>query len=249
MGISIAITGKGGTGKTVLATLLIRILSEECGLKVLAIDADSASSLPYTLGVKVEKTISQLRKETVGYNRDRGELDQMPVAEYMKKIVTHGKGFDLLAMGRPEEPGCFCAVNDLLKYGIGALSEDYDVVVIDGEAGPEQLNRRVLTSLDYLIIVADMSFRSFQTAKGIQQIASNSKDGIKVEHSGIVLNRVRKDTEKDQRFQDLEVLGFIQEDPILNAFDREGTSLFQLPPNAPVMNSVRAILAKALSQK
>lgn len=248
MGISIAVTGKGGTGKTVLATLIIRILAKERGLRVLAIDADSASSLPYTLGIEVTKTISQLRQESAAYNRDRKELDRVPIIELMKGLVTHGDGFDLLAMGRPEEPGCFCAVNELLRYGIDALADEYDIVVIDGEAGPEQLNRRVLTDIDFLFILADMSFRSFQTAKAIQGIATQADGGISVAHSGIVLNRVRKESEKETFLKDLEVIGFIPEDPTLNDFDREGKSLFSLPDNAVVLQAVRQVLRTAMSR-
>ena len=246
MGISIAVTGKGGTGKTVVATLLIRILAKECHLKVLAIDADSASSLPYTLGLSPDKTISQLRKELIAYNTNTKEIDHKPTEEILKEIIVHGDGFDLLAMGRPEEPGCFCAVNNLLKYGIDSLCDDYDIIIIDGEAGPEQLNRRVMSKIDYLFTIADMSYRSFQTAKGIQEIARKSEAGIEVEHPGIILNRVRNDSELMSYLDDIEVLGSIPEDGLLNQFDREGKSLMDLPAAADVMNAVRAILAKTI---
>lgn len=145
---SIAITGKGGTGKTAVATLLIKHLTKRFP-KVLAIDADSAMSLPYTLGIKVEKTVSDIRSELMGSQQARQVLlESGPTKMVMRNILAHGQGFDLLAMGRPEEPGCYCAVNDLLRYGIDTLIADYDVAVIDGEAGPEQLNRRVLRSID-----------------------------------------------------------------------------------------------------
>lgn len=247
MGISIAITGKGGTGKTVVATLLIRLLSRECKLKVLAIDADSASSLPYTLGLDVKKTISQLRKEVTGYNNTTKEIDHQPIEDLLKPLITHGPGFDLLAMGRPEEPGCFCAVNNLLRYGIDALVDDYDIVIIDGEAGPEQLNRRVMSKIDYLFTIADMSYRSFQTAKGIQEIAKKSEDGIQVDHPAIILNRVRESNESIDYLDDIEVIGNIPEDSTLNKYDRDGRSLLDLPDDAPVVKAVREILVKAIT--
>ena len=249
MGISIAVTGKGGTGKTVLATIMIRILAQECGMRVLAIDADSASSLPYTLGVKVEKTISQLRKDSSGYNSVEKKIDRRPVEEMIRPLVVHGKGFDLLAMGRPEEPGCFCAVNSLLRYGIDNLVDDYDVVIIDGEAGPEQLNRRVMSKLDYLFTIADMSYRSFQTAKGIQEIARKSEGEIRVEHAAIVLNRVRDKSECIDYLDDIEVIGYLPEDATLNKFDRDGISLLELPMDAPIVNAVREVLVHALGKK
>ncbi|NLH02256.1 MAG: AAA family ATPase, partial [Clostridiales bacterium] len=149
---SIAVTGKGGTGKTVVSTLIIRFLAERFPGKVLAIDADSAMSLCYTTGLKVDKTVSQLRSELLGMRQARDQLNNGPTKDLMRTILAHGNGFDLLTMGRPEEPGCFCACNELLRFGIDTLADDYDYVVIDGEAGPEQLNRRVMKSVDCLLV-------------------------------------------------------------------------------------------------
>ncbi|GAA0182973.1 AAA family ATPase [Clostridium sediminicola] len=245
---SIAITGKGGTGKTVVATLLIRILAERYKNKVLAIDADSAMSLPYTLGTKVNKTVSELRKGLIGKDQLRNNLNNAPTKEMMREILSHGDGFDLLTMGRPEEPGCFCAVNELLRYGIDTLLGDYEVSIIDGEAGPEQLNRRVLKSIDVLLVVADMSARSLETAAGIIKVAQGGEDGIQVKQAGLVLNRVRNDEPEEEIIKKigLDVFGCLPEDELVNSFDRDGKSLLELPMDSACPMAVREILKKII---
>lgn len=169
---SIAITGKGGTGKTMVATMMIKELKKSFKGKLLVIDADSAMSLPYTLNIPVtKKTVSQLRADITG----PGMVKDQGIDVWMESVVMHADGLDMVVMGRPEAPGCFCSVNDLLKYAIGNLSEKYDLVIIDGEAGPEQLNRRVMSSIDMLLVVSDMSARSLETACGIMDVAKRGR--------------------------------------------------------------------------
>lgn len=245
---SIAITGKGGTGKTVVATTLIRLLSQRYPGRVLAIDADSAMSLPYTLGLTVQDTVSALRKRIMGKDQLRNESKDGPTREMMRNILTHADGYDLLVMGRPEEPGCFCAVNQLLRYGIDSLANDYDFVVIDGEAGPEQINRRVMRSIDVLLVVADMSARSLETAAGIIAVAQEQEDGVCVKQAGLVLNRVRDDRPDDSYLEKigLEVFAALPEDPIVNSYDRQGKSLLELPMDSPCPAAVASILKKLI---
>ncbi len=243
---SIAVTGKGGTGKTVVSTLLIRLLAERFPGRVLAIDADSAQSLCYTTGLKVEKTVSNLRSELLGMRQARSQLNDGPTKDLMRSILAHGEGFDLLTMGRPEEPGCFCACNELLRYGIDTLIDDYDYCIVDGEAGPEQLNRRVMKSVDMLLVMADMSARSLQTAAGIIEVANKGENNIDVKNAGLVLNRVRDDqpTEELLKKIGLEVYGQLPEDKFVNEYDREGKSLFDLPLDSPCPQAVREIIKK-----
>ncbi|MDR1321554.1 MAG: AAA family ATPase [Gracilibacteraceae bacterium] len=241
---SIAVTGKGGTGKTVLATLLIRLLAERFPGRVLAIDADSAMSLPYTLGLELKGTVSEVRKNIIGSREAKEKLNDGPTKSVMRGILTSGGGFDLLVMGRPEEPGCFCAVNELLRYGIDTLITDYEAVVIDGEAGPEQLNRRVLKSIDVLLVAADMSARSLETAAGIIRVANSYEDGLRVGRAGLILNRVRGDRPAEEvlRRIGLEIFGTLPEDDLLNEYDREGRSLLELPLDSPCPLAAREIL-------
>ncbi|WKY47526.1 AAA family ATPase [Eubacteriaceae bacterium ES3] len=245
---SIAITGKGGTGKTVVATTLIRLLSERFPGRVLAIDADSAMSLPYTLDLEIKDTVSNIRKGILGTDQLRNELNESPTKEMMRRILTHADGYDLLVMGRPEEPGCFCAVNALLRYGIDSLAGDYDFVIIDGEAGPEQINRRVMESIDMLLVVADMSKRSLETAAGIIEVARDQEDGIKVAEAGLVLNRVKDDQAANAFIKKtgLEIFATLPEDQLVNSFDREGKSLLELPIDSPCPMAVAEIIKKLI---
>jgi CO dehydrogenase maturation factor len=244
---TIAVTGKGGTGKTIIATLLLKELAGRLP-RVLAIDADSAMSLPYTLGLPVQSTVSDLRKDVVGAGQWKKEMDGQPSRSILRRLLVHGQGFDLLVMGRPEEPGCFCAVNELLRYGIDSLIEDYDLAVIDGEAGPEQLNRRVLKNIDVLLVLADMSARSLETAAGIIRVAQGREGDIRVGKAGLVLNRIRNDQPEDALIEKvgLEILGRVPEDATVNAYDRAGRSLLELPADSPVPEAVRRIVARIL---
>lgn len=247
--LTIAVTGKGGTGKTVLATLMIGMLAQRYPGQVLAIDADSASSLPYTLGIQIEKTVCDLRKGIVGSRELQSEIGATPTKEIMRSLLSAGNGFDMLAMGRPEEAGCFCAVNDLLKFGITMLADDYRITVIDGEAGPEQINRRVVESIDVLLVVADMSARSLETAGNILKAAQSAgEDGIDVKQAGLILNRVRNDRPADVLLKKigLEVYAALPEDGLVNAFDRENRSLLELPPDSPCPAAVRGLLKKII---
>ena len=241
---SIAVTGKGGTGKTMFATLMIKILSESAKGKILAIDADSAMSLPYTLGVSVEKTVSEMRKGIMGAGQMRKKMESGSMREFMRNAISPGEGFDLLAMGRPEEPGCFCAVNELLRYGIDTVIDDYDITIIDGEAGPEQLNRRVLKNIDILLVVADMSARSLETAGGIIKVAQDGENGIQVKRAGLILNRVRGDRPSEEMLEKigLEVWGSIPEDDTINEYDRSGKPLLEIPADSPCQLAVRKVL-------
>lgn len=243
-GKTIALTGKGGTGKSIVASLMIHMLARRHPGQVLAIDADSAMSLQYTLGIPVEKTVSAFRKEIVGLQQIKREMNDKPLGEVMRGLINHGEGIDLLAMGRPEEPGCYCTVNDLLRYGMDQLTQGYMITIVDGEAGPEQINRRVLGSIDTLLVVADMSVRSLETARGILSIAKKSADGIHVKQTGLILNRVRGDasvTELSERVG-VPVIGCIPEDAVLNQYDRDGKPLRLLPPDTPSVAAVQDIL-------
>ncbi len=247
-GRSIAVTGKGGTGKTMLATLMIKVLAESGNGKILAIDADSAVSLPYTLGMRVGKTVSDIRREIIEVPAVKRRIADQHIRTVMTSILGTGKGFDLLIMGRPEEPGCFCAVNELLRYGIDTLIQDYNITIIDGEAGPEQLSRRVLKSIDTLLVVADMSARSLQTANTIVKVA-RGRGNLKVERTGLIINRFRgkrSAVKKITQEMGLEILGYIPEDGNVNDYDALGKPLLEVPTESPSLKAVRRVLKQIM---
>ena len=244
----LAVTGKGGTGKTMLATLIIKLLAQRGDLKILAVDADSAASLPYALGMKVGKTVGELRQEIIEDPEVKRKIADQHIRTGVATLLEPGPGFDLLVMGRPEAPGCFCAVNDLLRYGVEILAQDYHITIIDGEAGPEQVNRRVVGSIDHLLVVADTSIRSLQTAKEIMRVAQ-AHGNIGVGRTDLIVNRFSSERaavkEAAQRM-DLEILGYIPEDDNIARFDNLGKPLIDLPPDSPSLLAVRQILGRVL---
>ncbi|MDO4555731.1 MAG: hypothetical protein Q4B70_11360 [Lachnospiraceae bacterium] len=245
-GKTIAVTGKGGAGKSIIASLMISQLAKQYPNEILAIDADSAMSLPYTLGIDVDQsgTITAMRRAIVGYSDVKKKMNNKPMREVIREVVHKGDGFDLLLMGRPEEPGCYCAVNDLLRHGMDMLVQDYKISIVDGAAGPEQINRRVLKDVDTLLVVSDMSARSLETARGIVEIALANENGISVRKAGLVLNRVRDDEPLHELVEKVgvPVIGKIPEDGILNKYDREGKTLRELPEDVPSVKAVQQIL-------
>jgi CO dehydrogenase maturation factor len=168
----------------------------------------------------------------------------------MGEGLSKGRGFDLLAMGRPEEPGCYCAVNELLRAGIDALAENYRYVIVDGEAGPEQLNRRVMKSIDYLLVVSDMSARSLGTAAEILRVARAQAGEIDVGKAGLMLNRVRGG-QPDKTLVEkagAPLLGWVPEDDELGEYDRLGKPLLDLPGGSPCVAAVRCALERMLDR-
>ena len=240
----IAVTGKGGTGKTALVAIMVKILARHNRLKLLAIDADSAISLPQTLGMKVDKTVSDIRWEIIEDPEARSKLADASIRTVIRSIVKQEGGIHLLVMGRPEGPGCFCAINDLLKYGIQTLSRDFAITIVDGEAGPEQINRRVLESVDTLIIVADASIRSMQTASSIRQVAQVG-EAAKFAKIGLVINRLtarNKAIIQAAQQLNLKILGYIPEDKNIAKYDLAGKPILRLPDTSPSVIAVENIL-------
>ena len=243
-GKTIAVSGKGGTGKTVLATLMIRCLADRKNISVLAVDADSAKSLPSTLGVPVDKTVSDYRQEIINNPDEKRRIADLHMGSVIRELVVSKPGFDLLVMGRPESPGCYCAVNDLLRYGIETLSSNYDITIIDGEAGPEQINRRVIRNLDSLVVMADTSLRSIRTAAEIMEVAK-IRDIVDVGRIGLVINkRSGADELADElrKKMDLNIWGYLPNDDNVSSFDLLDKPLLDIPADAPILAPVRKIL-------
>ncbi len=249
----VATCGKGGTGKTVSVALMARALSEAPGTgKLLLIDADPAMGLQSALGVKVERTMGEVRERIIrtargGRQEEKAELVDM--IDYMAlEALCETDRFSLLAMGRTETLGCYCPVNTLLRGAIEVLSKSFDTILIDGEAGLEQINRQVVSRLHTLLIVSDPTSRGLETAGLIRKMVQVDKV-MECEKLGLVLNRVRGDEKllKDAaRKLDLDVFGIIPFDEAIARHDLVGTPIIELPDCSPALAAYREIVEKHL---
>lgn len=193
MSYTIAITGKGGVGKTTLASLLVtRLIARGCA-PVLAVDADPNTCLDAALGLEVEKSIGTVREEARGMagrglaaGVSKREVLELRIAESM----VEAEQFDLIAMGRPEGPGCYCYANNVLKQAIAQIAQSYPYLVLDNEAGLENLSRRILGQVDLLVMVADPSKRGLETVERLHDLAKEM--AVRYQRLAIVINRLRR---------------------------------------------------------
>ena len=253
----LALVGKGGVGKTTICSAFVRILSEKYpDARILAIDADPAVGLSTALGVTVKETLDDLRLEIIekaaaGAGKEALEL----LGEVRYRIfdaLIETDRFAFLAIGRPEGAGCYCAVNAYLKEVIEMISRDFDFVVIDGEAGIEQVNRRVMEKVTHLFFVSDGSKKGLQVADAIHQVADEL---VQYEKCGMILNRVEDpelvigklcgpDGEGKGLVSGVPVLSVIPGDPAHARNDVLGKSIFELPKDSPVLTGAEEALEK-----
>ncbi len=223
---TIAIAGKGGTGKSTLAALIIRWLSGNRSRSILAVDADSNVNLNDLLGVRLKETVGAIREEMRTRISDLpGGMTKQQFLEYkIQASLVEGPDFDLIAMGRPEGPGCYCYANNLLQDILRTLAGNYDYVVIDNEAGMEHLSRRTSQAIDYLLIVSDATARGIATAGKISRLLRELETRIGRRY--LVLNRVSgplsNPVEAAIREENFALLATIPEDDTLLKMDREG---------------------------
>lgn len=243
----IAFAGKGGVGKTSLAALTVRLLTEaEPQAKILAIDADPAVGLSTALGVEVTHTLDDIRQRFIGSvegGDTRAAIEILNEAHYeITDSVVETERFAFLAIGRPESAGCYCKVNSFLRDVIKTIAEDFDYVVIDGEAGIEQVNRRVMETVTHLILVSDASKKGLSVIQSIREVAERL--GM-YHHAGAIVNRLKSETVKDLvDVGDIPLLGFVPEDNQLAMLDIEGCSLMELPEDAPTLAALKEALKK-----
>ena len=238
----IAVGGKGGVGKTFVSAILTKILKDKA--KLLSIDADPSLGLTYAFGIDAEqiKTIWDIRealKDGAGRKRLLGEHDP-PLKEVIReKVVVKRDGFDFLVMGRSEGPGCFCSINELLRYAIDSLAKEYEIVIVDCEAGLEQVNRRVLRNIDNLLLVSDPTVRGIQTVKYLSKIARNLSEkeelSIKVVFNMVEdINSVRRLAEQ----LDIPVIGYVPSDRTVKEYDLVGKSLLEFPTSSAAFQAL-----------
>jgi len=245
--VIIAVSGKGGTGKTLISSLLIRYLKGS-DRDILAIDADPDSNLPEALGIGVERTVGdvreELKKDTAAGNIPQG-ANKWDILDYkIMGSVIETPEFDLLVMGRPEGSGCYCAVNNMLRKIIETLSSSYDTIVIDTEAGLEHLSRRTTQNVDIMLVVTDTSKRGILTA---QRIGELSKElNISFNESYLIVNRVKPGKEdeilKKVSETGLKVIGTVYEDETVSEYDLEGRPLINLPDDSSACTAISKII-------
>ena len=243
----IAVAGKGGVGKTSISAAFVRLLAETYPDKrILAIDADPAVGLSTALGVEVRETLDDIRKSIVASVEDgapREAIELLSEARFrIFDTMVEERDFSFLAIGRPESAGCYCKVNAYLKEVINLLSRDFDYVVIDGEAGIEQINRRVMEKVTHLVLITDPSRKGTQVVSTIRRVADEL---VMYDRCGAIVNRV---TDPDMipyiHVEGTEILSVIPTDSAHAANDIRGLSVFDLPEDSPVMNGAREALEK-----
>lgn len=190
----IAVAGKGGVGKTTVVALLVEHLLRD-SRPVLAIDADPNSNLNVLLGFEYKETISDIREEAKKFSSvssSKSDFFNMRLEE----ILAEGDGVDLLVIGRPEGPGCYCAVNNILREYLSKLGKNYKFVVIDNEAGMEHLSRRTANNIDRLLLISDTTMVGVQSA--INAFGAAKKAGIKIKEVSLIINKTKSDLDKEK---------------------------------------------------
>lgn len=251
MGYTIAITGKGGTGKTTVAALSILSLVRHGRGPVLAVDADPNACLDALLGVRALKTVGGLReeaREAAGGNTGISGRDLLELR--IAESLVEADGFDLIAMGRPEGPGCYCYANNVLKGVLGKISGAYPLTVIDNEAGLENLSRRIVTRADLMVFVGDPSMRGLETIRRLHVLAAEMK--IEYGRCAVIVNRVRgnavpealtalRNTIRPHYMVEL------PDDDELAAWAERGESLWTLPSSNRVLRRTDAFMGMVMS--
>jgi CO dehydrogenase maturation factor len=239
---TIAVSGKGGTGKTTLCGMLVKYLLDKGKSPILAVDADANANLNEVLGVEVRSTIGEAR-EVMKKDVPTGMTKEVWFEYKVNEALTETNGYDLLVMGRPEGPGCYCAANTLARKYIDILSDNYRYVVIDNEAGMEHLSRLTTQDVNLLIIISDPSSRGVVTAGRIRDLVLEL--ALNIDRTVLIVNRSlgNLDPAIAQQAQalGLELGGTIPADERVSQFDLEGKPTFGLPADSSAVRSAREI--------
>jgi CO dehydrogenase maturation factor len=246
--LSIALAGKGGIGKTTLAALLVRALREAGVRPVLAVDADPNSTLAEALGVEAGTPLAVIREQgstpegspASGIGRARAVEDQV------QRAITEADGFDLIGMGRPEGPRCYCAVNHLLRRTLDELTRNYAAVIIDNEAGMEHLSRRTTNDVDLLLAVANPALPSARAARRIVDLSRELP--VAIGRRALVVNRVGPagippEVERELAGLEVERVLDVPQDDDLERAGAAGRDVFSLPADSPAVRAVGQLVA------
>jgi CO dehydrogenase maturation factor len=248
--MTIAVSGKGGSGKTTVAALLVKYLLSRGDGPVFAVDADPNSNLADQLGVEEYGTVGSIREE-LSANREplpAGMSKPDYVRYRIQETVTESRGFDLLNMGRPEGPGCYCYVNSLLRDYLDGRGRNYPYVVIDNEAGMEHLSRRTTRDVDLLLVVCDTTPVSLTAALRIGALA-RSLD-IRIRAIGALINRAEEVPQpviEKLKENGLPLLGAIPEDREVMTRASDGAPLLAVGGDSAAYRALARIFDGILS--
>lgn len=261
MTTTIALAGKGGVGKTTVAAMIIKYLANTQPGAILAIDADPSSNLNMVLGLDLEWTVGDIREGMLSKVKESllaggaamgsidGGITKREYIDYeIRSAIAEGDRVDLIAMGRSEGPGCYCAVNHNLREVVDAISKNYRYVIIDNEAGMEHLSRRTTRDVQHLIVASDPTQRGIVAAERIASFRHEMD--IRIENTYLVLNRLHGEMPEalQQRIghMDIPLLGIIPADGEMAAFEFSGRPLINLPDSSPVYTAVAQMMATIL---
>ncbi|MBA2848314.1 AAA family ATPase [Thermosulfuriphilus ammonigenes] len=253
MAETIALAGKGGTGKTTVAALVIRYLLEKNLKPILAVDADANANLNELLGLEVEITLGEIKDEmktSVPTGMTKDQFMELKVHE----ALIEAPGFDLLVMGQPEGPGCYCAANAFLAQVMEGVAKNYRYLVVDNEAGMEHLSRLNMRRVDYLLVVSDPSSRGVLTAGRIARLTEPL--GLEVGRKVLIVNRAPEEIppaladqiEKTALETGLEFAGYLPHSEELFRFEVERRPLLELPQDSAVLREAYKIFDSLLAQ-
>ena len=249
MAFSIALAGKGGTGKTTLAGMLVKYMVKHGKTPVLAVDADCNANLNEVLGVEVADTLGNAREDMKKGKVPSGMTKDIFISMRMEEAIVERDGFDLIVMGQPEGAGCYCAANSLLTNFLERLTDNYPFIVMDNEAGMEHISPLTTKNVDVLVIVSDTSRRGLQAALRIDKLARDLNVGVV--KSYLVLNQAKE--APSQAVLDIiaaadgpELLGTVPEDDIIYEYDLNGRPTIEMPEDSPSVRAAFDLFARFL---
>ncbi len=247
MAFSVALAGKGGTGKTTLAGLLIKYLQKKGKTPILAVDADSNANLNEVLGMDVCETLGEAREQMKKGQVPNGMTKDVFIDMKLQQAVIESDGYDLIVMGRPEGQGCYCAANSLLCGFLEKLTDNYPYIVMDNEAGMEHISRLTTKDVNVLLIVSDTSRRSIQAAVRINKLAKELNIGV--EKSCLVINQAKNGNASEEvvkmlEEEGLELIGTVPEDDSVYEYDLKGRPTVEIPEDNRVVKAAFEIFDK-----
>ncbi|SDL08109.1 AAA family ATPase [Halarsenatibacter silvermanii] len=250
MPYNIAVAGKGGTGKTTVASLVIGELVEKELTPVLAVDADPNATLSEALNIDVPSTLGDILAESRDRENIPASMDKRRHIEFqISTALAENSGFDLMVMGRTEGPGCYCSVNDILRSYMDELMPNYEYAVLDNEAGMEHISRRTTRDIDLLLIVSDENPIGVRSAGRIHELVKDLE--INVGSTYLVLNRARGDVHPRLQEEidklDLDLAGTIPDDKVLVDYNLEQRSLLDLPQDSQARKAVAEMMDELMA--